>query len=89
LINWSAWQSVGTASELLSPNRTFIRYRVTLFTNNTTITPKLYSISLHDIPRNPYEQLGFSRPVMLDKNGVWEAVLENAYDIIVKSEVNG
>jgi phage minor structural protein len=33
--------------------------------------------------------LGFARPVILDGNGAWEAVLENAYDIIVTGEVNG
>ena len=26
---------------------------------------------------------------MLDENGAWEAVLENAYDIIVTGEING
>lgn len=46
-------------------------------------------IQLHDIPKAPYEKLGFARPVVLDKNGAWEAVLENAFDIVVTSEVNG
>ena len=36
-----------------------------------------------------YEKLGFARPVVLDANGAWEAVLENAFDIVVTSEVNG
>jgi hypothetical protein len=87
--SWSAWQSVGSNGELASPNREFIRYRVTLSTNNSALTPKLLDIQLHDIPKAPYEKLGFARPVVLDTNGAWESVLENAYDIIVIGEVNG
>ena len=87
--SWSAWQSVGSNGELASPNREFIRYRITLSTNNTALTPKLLDITLHDIPKAPYEKLGFARPVVLDHNGAWESVLENAYDIIVIGEVNG
>jgi phage minor structural protein len=89
LLDWSAWQAVGTNGELASPNRAYIRYRVTLSTTDTTQTPKLLDITLHDIPKAPYERLGFARPVILDSNGAWEAVLENAYDIIVTGEVNG
>jgi phage minor structural protein len=89
LIDWSAWQAVGSNGELASPNRAFMRYRVTLSTNDTAVTPKLLDITLHDIPKAPYEKLGFARPVVLDANGAWEAVLENAYDIIVTGEVNG
>jgi len=89
MANWSAWQPVGASGELASPNREYIRYRVTLTTNDTNITPKLLDIQLHDIPRPPYERLGFARPMVLDLNGAWESVLENAYDIIVTGEVNG
>lgn len=89
LEDWSAWQAVGSNGELASPNRAYIRYRVTLSTNDTAVTPKLLDITLHDIPKAPYEKLGFARPVILDPNGAWEAVLENAYDIIVTGEVNG
>jgi phage minor structural protein len=89
LLDWSAWQAVGTNGELASPNRAYIKYRVTLMTSDTTQTPKLLDITLHDIPKAPYEKLGFARPVILDSNGAWEAVLENAYDIIVTGEVNG
>jgi phage minor structural protein len=89
LQDWSAWQAVGSNGELASPNRAYIRYRATLTTNDTTATPKLLDITLHDIPKSPYERLGFARPVVLDTNGAWEAVLENAYDIIVTGEVNG
>ena len=89
LQDWSAWQTVGTNGELSSPNRSYIRYRVTLTTSDTTVTPKLLDITLHDIPKSPYEKLGFARPVVLDGNGAWETVLENAYDIIVTGEING
>ena len=89
LLDWSAWQTVGSNGELASPSRAYIRYRITLSTNNTAVTPKLLDITLHDIPKAPYEKLGFARPVILDGNGAWESVLENAYDIIVTGEVNG
>jgi len=89
LVSWSTWQSVGANGELASPNAEYIRYRITLTTTDTAATPKLLDIQLHDIPKPPYERLGFSRPMILDKNGAWESVLENAYDIIVTGEVNG
>lgn len=89
LIDWSVWQAVGSNGELASPNRSYIRYRVTLSTNDTAVTPKLLDITLHDIAKAPYEKLGFARPVILEGDGAWEAVLENAYDIIVTGEVNG
>jgi phage minor structural protein len=89
LQDWSAWQAVGSNGELASPNRSYIKYRVMLATNDTSQTPKLLDITLHDIPKAPYEKLGFARPVVLDVNGAWEAVLENAFDIIVTGEVNG
>lgn len=89
LQDWSAWQEVGSNGELVSPNRNFIRYRITLSTIDPLVTPKLLDITLHDIPKAPYEKLGFARPVVLDENGAWEAVLENAYDIIVTGEING
>lgn len=89
LEEWSAWQTVGVNGELQSPNRQYIRFRVTLATQDTARSPKVLEIQLHDIPKAPYEKLGFARPVVLDTNGAWEAVLENAFDIIVTSEVNG
>ncbi len=89
LSSWTEWQAVGASGELQSPNREYIRYRITLSTQDTSRTPKLLEIQLHDIPKPPYERLGFARPVVLDTNGAWEAVLENAFDIIVTSEVNG
>jgi phage minor structural protein len=89
LQGWSAWQSVGSGGELASPNRAYIKYRVTLTTSDASATPKLLDITLHDIPKAPYEKLGFARPVVLDADGAWEAVLENAFDIIVTGEVNG
>lgn len=89
LVDWSAWQSIGTNGELQSPNQKYIRYRITLTTTDASKTPKVTDIQLHDIPKAPYDRLGFARPVVLDKNGAWEAVLENAFDIVVTSEVNG
>lgn len=89
MTDWSVWQAVGTSGELQSPNREFIRYRITLTTTDTSQTPRLLDIQLHDIPKSPYERLGFARPVVLDNDGAWEAVLENAYDIIATGEING
>lgn len=89
LEEWSGWQAVGASGELQSPNRQYIRFRITLTTSEPARTPKVQEIQLHDIPKAPYEKLGFARPVVLDKNGAWEAVLENAFDIVVTSEVNG
>lgn len=89
MVDWSMWQAVGTNGELQSPNREFIRFRITLTTTDTKQTPRLLDIQLHDIPKSPYERLGFARPVVLDSNGAWEAVLENAYDIIATGEING
>ena len=74
---------------MTSPNRAYIRFRVTLTTSDTARTPKLIDIRLYDIPKAPYEKIGYARPVVLDRNGAWEAVLENAYDIIVTGEING
>jgi hypothetical protein len=89
LVEWSAWQSIGTSGELQSPNQKYIRFRIALTTTDISKTPKVTDIQLHDIPKAPYDRLGFARPVILDANNAWEAVLENAFDIIVTSEVNG
>jgi phage minor structural protein len=89
LITWSDWVAVPSDGKLASPNREYIRFRVTLTTTETNLTPKVVDIRLYDIPRSPYEKIGYARPVVLDSNGAWEAVLENAYDIIVTGEING
>jgi phage minor structural protein len=89
LLSWSAWQAAGVSGELLSPNRAYIRFQVTLTTSDPTRTPKLHEIALHEIPQAPYERLGYARPVVLSQEGKWDAVLENAFDIIVTGEVNG
>ena len=89
LITWSDWVTVPADGKLASPNKEYIRFRVTLTTSDTSKTPKLIDIRLYDIPKSPYEKIGYSRPVVLDSNGAWEAVLENAYDIIVTGEING
>lgn len=89
LVDWSDWVLVGTDGKLQSPNRNYIRFKVTLTTTDTSKTPKLIDIRLYDIPKAPYEKIGYARPVVLDDNGAWEAILENAYDIIVTGEING
>lgn len=89
LITWSDWVAVPADGKLASPNREYIRFRVTLTTTDMSLTPKVMDIRLYDIPRSPYEKIGYARPVVLDSNGAWEAVLENAYDIIVTGEING
>lgn len=89
LTDWSDWIVVGSDGKLQSPNRNYICFKVTLTTSDTSKTPKLVDIRLYDIPKAPYEKIGYARPVVLDSNGAWEAVLENAYDIIVTGEING
>lgn len=89
LTDWSDWIVVGSDGKLQSPNRNYIRFKVTLTTSDTAKTPRLVDIRLYDIPKAPYEKIGYARPVVLDSNGAWEAVLENAYDIIVTGEING
>lgn len=44
---------------------------------------------MYDNPKPLYTKLGYARPVILDSDGNVEAVLDNAYDIIVTSEING
>lgn len=89
LESWSEWAPVPADGKLASPNRAYIRFRVTLSTTDTSRTPRVTDIRLYDIPKSPYEKIGYARPVVLDENGAWEAVLENAYDIIVTGEING
>lgn len=89
LEEWSEWAAVPADGRLVSPNRAYIRFRVTLSTTDTSKTPKVTDIHLYDIPKSPYEKIGYARPVVLDGNGAWEAVLENAYNIVVTGEING
>lgn len=89
LSNWSDWVAIASDGKLVSPNRTYIRFKVTLTTTDTSKTPKVTDIRLYDIPKSPYEKIGYARPVVLNSNGAWEAVLENAYNIVATSEING
>ena len=89
LATWTDWISLGTGGALQSPSKKYIRYRITLATTNTARTPVLTAISLYDNPKPLYSQLGYARPVILGDDDSAEAVLENAYDIIVTSEING
>ena len=86
---YHAWQETGKNGELQSPNLEYIKFRISLETKVSSKTPRLLEIQLHNIPRSPYSRLGYARPVLLDNNGDWEAVLENAFDIVVTSEING
>ena len=89
LITWSDWLAIGANGDLNSPNMEYIRYRVTLTSNDPAATPVLLDITLHDSPVSVYDSLGFARPVVLSDVGAREAVLESAYDIIVTKEING
>lgn len=89
LVHWSDWLAIALDGKLVSPNKAYIRFKVTLTTTDTSKTPRIIDIRLYDIPKSPYERIGFSRPVVLDSNGAWEAVLENAYNIVVTNEING
>ena len=89
LATWKDWISLGTGGALQSPSKKYIRYRITLSTTNTARTPVLTAVSLYDNPKPLYSQLGYARPVILGDDDSAEAVLENAYDIIVTSEING
>lgn len=89
LATWTDWISLGTGGALQSPSKKYIRYRITLATTNTARTPVLTAVSLYDNSKPLYSQLGYARPVILGDDDTAEAVLENAYDIIVTSEING
>lgn len=89
LMRWSDWAALGADGKLVSPDRAYIRFKVTLTTADTSKTPKVTAIRLYDIPKSAYSKLGYACPVVLDENDAWEAVLENAYDVIVTSEING
>lgn len=88
LNTWSAWTALPEDGKI-ETSADYIRFRITLATTDQTKTPKLIDIRIYDIPKAPYEKMGYARPVLLTADGAWEAVLENAYDIIVISEVNG
>jgi len=89
LLEWSDWAGLGADGKLVSPDRAYIRFRMTLTTSNTSQTPKVTAIRLYDIPKSAYSRLGYACPVVLDENDAWEAVLENAYNVVVISEING
>src|SRR5699024_9232792 len=44
LEDWTSWQTIGPTGELISPNRAYIRYRITLTTEDETKTPKLIEV---------------------------------------------
>ena len=72
-----------------SPNLRYIQIQMMLSSTDTSMTPELTAIQIYETPKAPYSKLGYARPVVLSDRGIREAVLENAYDIIVTSELNG
>ena len=87
--SFSDWEAVGTDGVIQSPNLRYIQIQMTLSTTDTSMTPELTAIQIYETPKAPYSKLGYARPVVLSDSGIREAVLENAYDIIVTSELNG
>lgn len=87
--SFSDWEAVGTDGVIQSPNLRYIQIQMTLSTTDTSMTPELSAIQIYETPKGPYSKLGYARPVVLSDGGIREAVLENAYDIIVTSELNG
>lgn len=87
--SFSDWEAVGTDGVIQSPNLRYIQIQMTLSTTDTSMTPELSAIQIYETPKAPYSKLGYARPVVLSDSGIREAVLENAYDIIVTSELNG
>jgi hypothetical protein len=53
MASWSAWAPLGASGAVVSPNAMYIRYRVTLATNDTKQTPRLHEVALYDIMRSP------------------------------------
>lgn len=88
-VSFSDWEAVGTDGVIQSPNLRYIQIQMTLSTTDTSMTPELSAIQIYETPKAPYSKLGYARPVVLSDGGIREAVLENAYDIIVTSELNG
>lgn len=89
LITWSDWESLGDNGTLISPNALYIRFRVTLSTSDSRLTPKLKEITVNDIPKQSTEHLGFANLIILNSNEEVECILENSFDVIITSEVNG
>ena len=87
--SFSDWEAVGTDGVIQFPNLRYIQIQMTLSTTDTSMTPELSAIQIYETPKAPYSKLGYARPVVLSDSGIREAVLENAYDIIVTSELNG
>src|SRR5699024_2640516 len=54
LEDWTSWQTIGPPGELISPNRSKTRYRITLTTEDETKTPKLIEFVLNDIQNPAY-----------------------------------
>ena len=51
LVHWSDWAAIALDGKLVSPNKAYIRFRVTLTTADTSKTPRIIDIRLYDIPK--------------------------------------
>lgn len=89
LIHWSGWSPVDGEGNITSPVAEYIRFRITLCSNDVTRTPRFNELRVYDIPNRLFDVRGYSYPVILDASGSPAAVLENAYDITVSGEING
>ncbi|MDD2394214.1 MAG: phage tail protein [Sphaerochaeta sp.] len=89
LLHWTEWSPVDMEGNITSPVAEYIRFRITLCTNDTTRTPRFNELRVYDIPNKLFEVRGYSYPVILDSSGAPAAVLENVCDITVAGEING
>jgi phage minor structural protein len=89
LIAWSPW-ALSSGGSLASPNAAWIKYRATLSTADSAASPALEEISLHDLPRQAYESLAYSYPILLTpEGGSWEAKIDGARNAVLAKELNG
>ncbi len=89
LLHWTDWSPVDAQGNITSLAAEYVRFRITLCTNDTTRTPRFHELRVYDIPNRLFSVKGYSYPVMLDASGAPAAVLEDAYDITVCGEING
>ena len=89
LLHWTDWSPVDVQGNITSPAAEYIRFRITLCTNDAARTPRFHELRVYDIPNQLFSVKGYSYPVILDASGAPAAVLDHAYDITVCGEING
>ena len=89
LLVWSDWEILESNGEIASPNKKYVKFRITLTSTSNAISPQLLEVKLHEVAKSNTHSLGFAVPQILDGEGNLEAILESAYDVIVTGEVNG